>query len=197
MLSLIHLLEQFKTGDRVAFERIYMEYSPKVYRFSQRYMNNICDIEEIVQDVFVRLWDARMNINSTLNFDNYLFTITRNLIFNRHRARVNEVYVQDTVLASFEKEYDISEDEIIAQDLSQYIDKIIEQLPPKQQEVFNLSRRQMLTYREIAQQLGISEKTVEAHIYQSLKFIRKELEREERCPPNTGNFTPRNSASSP
>ena len=76
-----------------------------------------------------------------------------------------------------EHECYVLEDEIIAQDLSQYIDQIINQLPPKQQEVFTLSRRQMLTYKEIAEQLGISEKTVETHIYQALKFIRKGLEK--------------------
>ena len=178
MLTLIHLLEQLKTGDRKTFGHIYMEYSPRVYRFAQRYMNNSADIEEVVQDVFVRLWEARMNVNPALNFDNYLFTITRNLIFNRHRTRINEVYVQDTLLASLEQEYDTPEDKIIAHDLAQFIDSIVEQLPPKQQEVFNLSRREMLTYKEIAQQLGISEKTVEAHIYQALRHIRKNLKGE-------------------
>lgn len=178
MLSLNHLLDQFKAGDRLAFGHIYMEYSPKVYRFARRYMNNTSDIEEIVQDVFVRLWDARMTVNPALNFDNYLFTITRHLILNRHRAKINEIYLQDTVLASLEQEYDMPEDEIIAQDLSRYIDKIIEQLPPKQQEVFTLSRRQILTYKEIAEQLGISEKTVEAHIHQAIRYIRKMIKQE-------------------
>ena len=177
----MQLLEQLKAGDRRAFERIFMEYSPRVYRFAQRFMNVRCDIEEVVQDVFVRLWEARTNVNPELNFDNYLFTITRNLILNRHRARrVNEIYVQDTVLAGLEQGKDLPEDEIIAQDLANFIDRITEQLPPKQQEVFNLSRQKMMTYREIAQQLGISEKTVEAHIYQALRFIRKNLEHEEK-----------------
>jgi len=185
MLSLDNLLEQFKAGDRLAFKRIYMEYVPKVYRFAQRYMKDDNDVEDIVQEVFIRLWTVRTSVNPTLSFDNYLFTIARNLIFNHHRARINEVYLQDTVLASLEKESYMPEDEIIAQDLSQYIDKIVEQLPAKQQEVFKLSRHQMLTYREIAEQLGISEKTVESHIYQALKFIRKEIKREE----NLKNFT--------
>ena len=180
MLSLDQLLEQLKTGNRLAFKRIYNEYAPKVYRFAQRYMTNDNDVEDIVQEVFIRLWKVRMSVNPTLNFDNYLFTIARNLIFNHHRARINEVYLQDTVLASLENEYDMPEDEIIAQDLSQYIDKIVEQLPPKQQEVFNMSRRQMLTYKEIAEQLGISEKTVESHIYQALKFIRQAINRDEK-----------------
>lgn len=176
----IRLLEQLKKSDRAAFEHIYKEYSQKVYRFAQRYMNNNCDVEEIVQDTFVHLWEARMNIDPALNFDNYLFTITRNLIFNSHRTKVNEVCIQDTVLAGLEQEYDMLEDEIIVRDLSQYINHIIEQLPPKQQEVFNLSRQQLLPYKEIAKQLNISEKTVEAHIYQAIKYIRKNMEHEEK-----------------
>jgi len=180
MVPLNNLLEQFMAGKRSAFEYIYMEYSPKVYRFALRYMMNSNDVEDIVQDVFIRLWDARMSINPALNFDNYLFTITRNLIFNRYREQINEVYFQDNVLASLEKEYYMLEDEIITQDLSQDIDKIVDQLPPKQQEVFNLSRRQMFTYKEISAKLGISEKTVESHIYQALKTIRKEIAREEK-----------------
>ena len=180
MLSLDHhLLEQFKAGNRSAFEYIYTEYSPKVYRFAQRYMKNSNDVEDIVQDVFIRLWDARMSINPALNFDNYLFTITRHLIFNRHR-QINELYLQDTVLASLEQECYLLEEEMVAQDLSQFIDKIVAQLPPKQREVYNLSRRQMLSYKEIAKRLGISEKTVEAHIYQALKTIRNKLKDEQK-----------------
>ena len=174
------LLEQFKDGNRGAFERIYVEYSPKVLRFAQRYMKNKNDVEEIVQDVFIRLWDARANINTELNFDNYLFTITRNLIFNYNRTRINEIYLQDTVLASLQNEYYMLEDDIVAHNLAQYINNIVEQFPPKQREVFNLSRRQMLSYKEIAAQLNISEKTVESHIYQALKTIRKKLEQEEK-----------------
>ena len=176
MKNINYLLEQLKVGDRTAFANIYSEYYPKVYRFAQRYMKNSNDVDDIVQDVFIRLWEARTSINPALNFDNYLFTITRNHILNINRAQVNELYLQDTVLASLEHERYMQEDEIIAQDLAQYIDNIVEQLPPKQQETFKMSRQQMLTYKEIAEQLGISAKTVESHIYQALKFIRKKLE---------------------
>ncbi|MDR2039723.1 MAG: RNA polymerase sigma-70 factor [Bacteroidales bacterium] len=170
------LLEQFKEGDKKAFEDIYVHHSKKVYRFAKRYMKHHEDAEEIVQEVFIRLWEARESINPEMNFDNYLFTITRNLIFNQHRKKVNESYFQTFVLASFEEnENQLLEDEISTQDLSRYIDEIVNKLPPKQQEVFMLSRKQMLTYKEISAQLNISEKTVEAHIYQVLKTIRKYL----------------------
>ena len=173
------VLQELKEGDKAIFERIYLNYSPKVYSFARRYMKNDSDADDIVQDVFIRLWEARTTINSELNFDNYLFTITRNLIFDRHRMSVNELYFQDTVLASLQKEepYYLQENEIIADDLASFINKVVEKLPPKQKEVYNLSRHQMLTYREIAEKLNISVKTVEAHIYQVLKIIRKNLEK--------------------
>ncbi len=177
MLSLSYVLEQFKAGEPSAFEQIYLDYSPKIYRFAKRYTNHNEDAEEIVQDVFIRLWEARMSVNPDRNFDNYLFTITRNLIFNRHRAKVNEQHFQTAVLASVEQEYEQPEEEIVAQDLSQYIDNIVGQFPPKQQEVFNLSRKQMLSHKEIAEKLGIAEKTVKAHIYQVLSKIRVCLEK--------------------
>ena len=176
--DLIDILDRFKEDDPSAFERIYLEYNQKVYRFAKRYTNNKEDAEEIVQDVFVKLWDVRRTIDTACNFDNFLFAVTRNLLFDRHRRKVNEQHFQTTVLASLEEEFESTEDEIIAQDLSLYIEKIVEQLPPKQQEVFNLSRKQMLNREEIAEKLGIAEETVKAHIHQALSKIRKILANE-------------------
>jgi len=177
MISLRTLLEQFKAGDPSAFEHLYLDYSPKAYRFTKRYVCHNEDAEEIVQDVFIRLWETRDTIDPDQNFDNYLFTITRNLIFNRYRAKVNEQHYKTAILASVEQEYDQLEEEVVAQDLSQYIDDIVSQFPPKQQEVFNMSRKQMLSHKEIAEKLGIAEKTVRAHIYQVLSKIRLFLEK--------------------
>ena len=171
------LLERLKTGDLSAFEHIYSDYSSKVYRFARRYLNRNEDAEEIVQDVFVRLWDARMLLNPKLNFDNYLFTITRHLIINRYRRKVNEVFLHTTVFMEPENmvEHDV-EAEIIMTDMMQFVDKIVQQFPPRQQEIFDMSRKQMLSHKEIAVKLDISEKTVKAHIYQVLNKIREHLD---------------------
>ena len=160
------------------FERIYLNYYHKVYSFARRYMKNGSDAEDVVQDVFIRLWETKTAINPELNLDNYLFTITRNLIFKRYRASVNELYLQDTVLAGIMQEPHYSqENEIIANDLAKHIDEIVKSLSPRQREIYNLSRHQMLSYKEISEKLDISIKTVETHIYQILKAIRKNLEK--------------------
>ncbi|MDR1864927.1 MAG: RNA polymerase sigma-70 factor [Bacteroidales bacterium] len=171
--SLQQTLEKFKAGDHRAFEHIYRKYASKVFLFARKYLKSAEDAEETVQEVFVRLWDARELVQSEAAFDNYLFTITRNLIFNLHRHKVNETYLRTVLLAGIEQDACRQEEEMMAQDLSQYIDRVVEQLPAKQREIFNLSRKQLLTHREIAEKLGISEKTVEAHIHRVLKILRR------------------------
>ena len=79
-----------------------------------------------------------------------------------------------TVLAAMESTYNI-EEEIEAHNLSEYIDMLIQELPPRRREIFNLSRKQHLTYKEIAERLNISEKTVENQISEALKYLRKNI----------------------
>ncbi|EXY66705.1 sigma-70 family RNA polymerase sigma factor, partial [Bacteroides fragilis] len=118
---------------------------------------------EVVQEVFVKLWEARIFLKENESFKGFLFIITRNIIFNQFRKSFNENAYKTTVLSSAEVEYDI-ENEMDAADLQGYIKKLISELTPRQQEVFHLSREEHLSYKEIAIRLSISEKTVERHI---------------------------------
>jgi len=103
-----------------------------------------------------------------------MFVITRNLIFNQHRKNLNEDFYKMTVLAAMEDSYDI-EEEIEAKNLSEYIDMLINELPPRRREIFNLSRKGNKSYKEIAELLNISEKTVENQISEALKYLRKNI----------------------
>ena len=100
--------------------------------------------------------------------------VTRNLVFNQCRKEVNENYYKMTVLPALESSYDI-EEEIAARDLSRYIDRLIEELPEKRRQIFNLSRKAHKSHKEIALLLGISEKTVENQIREALRFLRKNM----------------------
>ena len=128
----------------------------------------------MVQEVFVKLWEARIFLKEDESFKGFLFIITRNIIFNQFRKSFNENAYKTTVLSSAEVEYDI-ENEMDAADLQGYIKKLISELTPRQQEVFHLSREEHLSYKEIAIRLSISEKTVERHINEALKFLRKNI----------------------
>lgn len=168
------LIVSLKLGDKAAFTTLYKMYWPKVHNFSRLYLSSMTEVEEVVQETFVKLWEARIFLKENENFKGFLFIITRNIIFNQFRKSFNENVYKMTVLSNTETEYNI-ENEMDATDLQAYIKKLISELTPRQQEVFHLSREEHLSYKEIAIKLSISEKTVERHINEALKFLRKNI----------------------
>ena len=169
--ELILLLKQ---SNQEAFTTLYKKYWKQVYNFSRLYLTSQSVAEEVVQEVFIKVWESRDFMREGDNFKGLLFIITRNLIFNMHRKNLNEDFYRMTVLSAMESSYDI-EEEIDAKNLSEYIDLLIADLPPRRREIFNLSRKENKSYKEISQLLGVSEKTVENQIGEALKFLRKNL----------------------
>lgn len=161
-------------SDKTAFAYLYDLYWRKVYNFTKLYIVSSADVEEVVQEVFAKLWENRASINVEQNFAGYLFIIIRNLIFNISRKKLNEEFYKMSVLEAVEESYDM-EGELDAANLKIYIDSLIALLSPRQQEVFRLSRDQQLSHKEIAALLQISEKTVECHIADALKFLKKNI----------------------
>ena len=163
-----------KQGSKEAFTTLYKQYWKQVYDFSCLYLTSVSAAEEVVQEVFIKVWESREFLREDDNFKGLLFIITRNMIFNQHRKKLNEDFYRVTVLAAMEKSYDI-EDEIETNNLREYIDLLIEELPPRRREIFNLSRKENKSYKEIALLLNISEKTVENQIHEALKFLKKNI----------------------
>lgn len=168
------LIIRLKEGDEKAFTTLYRLYWPKVYNFARLYLSSITEAEEVVQEVFVKVWETRDLLQADDHFKGFLFIITRNLIFNQFRKSFNENAYKLTIMSAAMDHYDM-ESELSAADLQAFIQKMICELPPRQQEVFKLSRNEHLSYKEIATRLNISEKTVERHINEALKFLKKNI----------------------
>lgn len=168
------LILLLKQSNQEAFTTLYKKYWKQVYNFSRLYLTSQSVAEEVVQEVFIKVWESRDFMREGDNFKGLLFIITRNLIFNMHRKNLNEDFYKMTVLSAMENSYDI-EEEIDAKNLGEYIDLLIADLPPRRREIFNLSRKENKSYKEISLLLGISEKTVENQIGEALKFLRKNL----------------------
>lgn len=162
-----------KEGDHKAFTFLYNQYWKQVYNFCRLYVSEDT-AEEVMQEVFVKLWTVRESINEGENLKGYLFIITRNLIFNQHRKSAYESSFKMTLISAVEESCEF-EDELCAEDLSVYIDKLIAEMPPQRQLIFNLSRKEYLTHREIAVKLDLSEKTVEQSIGRTLKFLKEKM----------------------
>ena len=167
-------LERFQQGDSEAFASLYHAHWQQVFRFSRLYLKSDDDAEDVVQEVFIRLWQIHERIHPDDNFSGLLFIMTRNMIFNRFRKRLDPLGFKVSVLAALEASDDI-ESEISARDLSEYIDRLVDLMPARQRQVFNMSRHEHKSYREIAEELDLSQKTVEAHMREALRFLRDNL----------------------
>lgn len=166
-----NLIALLKQGSR---DTLYRQYWQQVYNFCHLYLTNADDAEDVVQEVFIKVWENREWIREDERFKGLLFIITRNLVFNQHRKKVNESLYKVTLLAALEESEEI-EEEIDANDLRAYIERLIDELPPRRREIFNLSRKEQKSYKEIAELLHISEKTVENQIGEALKYLRKNV----------------------
>lgn len=170
-----------KGGEHQAFIYFYNEYWSQVYDFSRLYITAIAEAEEIVQDVFVKFWESRHLLKANENIQGFLFIVTRNIIFNRTKKKLNEDRLKTSVLSAFgdESNYQASsaEEEYCAAQLKIFIDRLINSLPEQQKRCFLLSREGGLSYKEIADRMGISQKTVEIHMNKALKYLKDGVQR--------------------
>ena len=172
--DLIRLLNE---GDIVAFDAIYARYCNRLYGFVFRYLKNREDAEEIVQEVFLKIWEARERIDSYSSFDSFIFTIAYNSTITLLRKRVTEQkYLNNVRLRQEIASTPDLIDEIQFKELDEKVHSLINRLTPRQQEIFRLSREERLTHEQIAQKLNISANTVKNHIVATLVFMKSELD---------------------
>ncbi len=156
-------------------EELFNHYYPRLFNFSKSFLKVEDGIDDILQEVFVRIWQGRKNITNPETFNSYVFTITRNLLLNELRRRLNNKNLKERVCKlSVASEYSLVE-EIEYHDLKEKVDKAVDELPERQKEIFILSRNEGLSHKEIAEKLKISTKNVEYHIALALKFLRHKL----------------------
>lgn len=162
-------------SDSVAFERLYYQYVERAYGFAFHYLRNSFESEEVVQEVFTRLWENRHKINPDLSFSGYLLTMIKNTVFNENRKKMyHRAYVSDLLKVLQTNVKDL-EEKITYDDLMGLINKTIRNMPPKRQEIFQLCRMEGMSHKVISKSLGIAEKTVEAHMRLALRDLKAVL----------------------
>jgi len=173
-----NLIRRLRKGDKIAFELIYNKFKEKLYYFTLRYIHTAIDSEEIIQNVFVSLWENRDALKEGHSLSSYLYKITINQIYNhlKHRAVRQKYFEQISRMET--QEADDSQQHIYHMDLQGVIGKLMESMPEKQQFIFRLSRQDGLSNNEIAQRLGLSVRSVENQIYRAVKFIKSKLRHE-------------------
>lgn len=168
------LVEKMKTGDRESFNKLFRRYYSPLVRFGVRYVADGDQAAEIVQDLFVKLWTNREKLSISTSFESYMLRAVRNAsitYINKERVHdeVNErIYTDDS---------DANDPSVTLQsnNLETSYREILANMPEKRREVFMASRFDGLKYAEIADKMGLSQKTVEAHMSAAIKQLKEGL----------------------
>lgn len=171
------LVQRLIEGDEEAFCELYAAYKNRLIFFAMRFLKSREYAEDIFQDAFTIIWQGRRFINPEASFSSYLYTIVRNRILNQLRNLESQTKLKEQILTQAVDYSNDTSDSILANDLRGLIARAMQQLTARQREIFEMSRRQDMSHREIAEALGISVYTVQEHISTSLRILRTYLEK--------------------
>jgi len=173
------LIAALSRGEAGAFDRVFDLYGRRLYAFSMDYLKSREEAQEVVQEVFYKIWKNRASLNPALSFKAYVFKIAFNHIrelfvkLARERNYLNEI-VRDSVVFTTDMD-----EQTNYQSLLEMVDRLIGELPARQKEILIMRKKEGRPVKEIATELGLSAKTVENHITEAMNRIRKSLEGEQ------------------
>jgi len=174
----IELVNKLQAGDTEAFDLIYGRYSKKLYTFGLKYLKSVEEAEELVQSVFLKVWENRKGLKKELSFKSYLFTIAYNGICKFFRKQNYQKQFIDEVLYENCEASSITEESIDFKNVLNRIEQIIDTLPEKQKVIFRKSRINGMTSKEIAIELKITPGTVDNYISEALKVLKNKAQKE-------------------
>ena len=168
------MIKGLRSGQESAYEQLFKEFYKPLTVFANSYVKDLETGKEIVQDLFVHLYEKRKTLVITTSVKSYLYQSVRNRCLNH----IKHQQVQKSHHDQMKPELDFSdnlEDKIRETELEHMVSKVVDQLPPQCKKIFNMSRVSGLSNGEIAEQLEISKRTVETQISNALKILREKL----------------------
>ena len=170
--SLKSELYRFRKGDMNAFGKIYEHYVDKLYYYTLKFVKTPEIAEEIVQGVFVKIWENRTKIKLELSFDAYLYRITKNQTLNFLKRQAYENRFREQLIPIYTRGVDTTENQVYMNETTKIIHRAIDKLPEKRQAIYRMSRLEGIDHEGIATKLGISKNTVKVQIVKASKFVR-------------------------
>lgn len=172
----IELVEKLQKGDVEAFDLVYEKYAGKLYGFTLKYLKSTDETEELVQSVFLKVWENYKTLKKESSFKSYLFTIAYNEICNTFRRRSHlQKFIGEQLIDSSQASNE-TEELIDYNSIKERVEQIVSKLPERQRTIFLKSRQDGKSNKEIASELELSSGTVDNYISESLKFIRSNMQ---------------------
>jgi RNA polymerase sigma-70 factor (family 1) len=167
-----------KKEDKSAFRELFTRYAPRIYSFSYSYLKNKNDTQELVQTVFLKIWEKRHLIDTSQNIKAYIFRITVNTIYDFIRHKNIEYAFQNYTSKNQPVNDNTTWDSVIYNDMQYTLCNLVLQLPKQQQTIFNLSKMEGLTNDEISVKMKLSKRTVENHLCRAISYLKQRIKYE-------------------
>lgn len=171
----INLIHQLNTGNELVFEKVFKQYFKVLQNYAYTILNDLDVAEEMVQNVFLKIWEKREKLPQDANIGSYLYKSVYHESLNWLRHEKVKFSHQEHTLYSMKNETDNTADRIKMKQLEEHLQKALNDLPQQCRTIFQMSRFDELRYREIADELGISVKTVENQMGKALRLMRLKL----------------------
>lgn len=164
-----------RDGDQFAYTIIFERYSPVLYKHAFRLLGEADEARDIIQDVFLALWQKRAGIDFRSSLRGYLYQAVRNRIFDHIAHRKVVARYADSIRNFMERGQAITEDQLRERELSAIIEREIGDLPPRMRQIFLLRKQEDLSYKEIGEQLNISAQTAKQQVYHAVKLLKLKI----------------------
>jgi len=174
-MSDMELVDLLRSGNQHAFAEIYESYFGALYLHAYNRLDDVDEAKDIIQELFSYLWIKRNTLEPKTNFSNYLYTWLRNKVFNDIAHKHVEEKYRSVLAIEISAGEALTDHRVRERQLAAIIEREVQALPPKMREVFELSRKHNLTYKEIAGKLNLTEQSVRSHVKNALKILRTKL----------------------
>jgi len=167
------LLVKLAAGDEFAFEQLYLIYSPKIYRKVLKLVKQSAIAEEILQDVFVKIWEKRAVLDNQKSFRSFLYVIAKNLVVDLfRRAALDRKMLEKFIVEHTELYYPFDNMDDSDAETKVIIQKALDILPPQRKKIYTLVKLEGNSYEQVADLLGISTSTVNDHVVKATKSLK-------------------------
>jgi RNA polymerase sigma-70 factor (ECF subfamily) len=170
----IHITKRLVAGDMKALKAIHDFHYDKFFYIAQGFIKSQPDVEELLQDLFLKLWLSRVKLDIQLSYEGYLYRSFKNAIYNKlkslARTNLTREDLQDVFISSGN-----TDDNLICRELEELYGKALQELPPQRQRIFRLRRIEGLSNKQVAELCGISVKMVEKQMTLALSSLRSKL----------------------
>lgn len=172
------LLQEIATGNTDAFRIIYEHYGPPVCSFIKKYLRSQELSDDICQNVFIKIWEQRGQLSEVNEFAAWAFTIAKRQCIDLLKKASREQTAMSMILSAYEGGVNQSENMLHTREYLQFIEAVLNRMPPRTVEVFRLCRQQCKSYDEAAEELGITRDAIKKHMVRSMRILKESAEKE-------------------